>query len=184
MDVVVFDKDNTLTAPYENDVHPDASLGLQSALLEFGKDRVAILSNSAGTKDDPGYKAAISIEEALGINVIRHNEKKPGGLSEVMEHFALRDPAKICIVGDRLLTDVVFGNLHGMLTVHTLPLCKGKDNRNDNMIASVVRLAENTLLYSKFGSRFLQTKRMTHKYWPGEQVIPLLLNSSSNNHGK
>lgn len=32
-------------------------------------------------------------------------------------------------MGDRLLTDVVFGNLHDMLTVHTQPLTLKGDNR-------------------------------------------------------
>lgn len=36
---------------------------------------------------------------------------------------------ELCFVGDRLLTDVVFGNLHGMLTVHTQPLTLTGDNR-------------------------------------------------------
>lgn len=36
---------------------------------------------------------------------------------------------ELCFVGDRLLTDVVFGNLHGMLTVHTRPLTLKGDNR-------------------------------------------------------
>ncbi|EJK56811.1 hypothetical protein THAOC_23226, partial [Thalassiosira oceanica] len=52
---VIFDKDNTLTAPYENDLHPRARVGLQSALDVFGRENVAILSNSAGTDDDPGF---------------------------------------------------------------------------------------------------------------------------------
>lgn len=36
---------------------------------------------------------------------------------------------ELCFVGDRLLTDVVFGNLNGMLTVHTRPLTLEGDNR-------------------------------------------------------
>lgn len=36
---------------------------------------------------------------------------------------------ELCFIGDRLLTDVVFGNLHGMLTVHTQPLTLEGDNR-------------------------------------------------------
>ena len=80
---VVFDKDNTLTAPYSLRTHPDAVVGLAAALSVFGPDRVAILSNSAGTtKDDPDYKEAIKIEQDMGIKVIRHDEKKPGGLDE------------------------------------------------------------------------------------------------------
>jgi len=87
------------------------------------------------------------IEEALGIAVIRHNEKKPGGLGEVLARFKVGDLVTLCMVGDRLLTDVVFGNLYGMLTVHTLPLCKGNDNNQDSTVAKVIRSVENTGLY-------------------------------------
>ena len=41
------------------------------------------------------------------------------------------------MVGDRLLTDVVFGNLHGMLTVHTQPLTL----EGDNKVARAIRCA-------------------------------------------
>lgn len=179
-DVVVFDKDNTLTGPYENEIHPNAAQGLQFALEIFGKDRIAIVSNSAGTKDDDGYKDAIAIEEALGIKVIRHDEKKPGGLDEVLKHFGIDDPAKICMVGDRLLTDVVFGNLYGMLTVHTLPLCQGQDNAKDNKVSAMVRSAENALLYSN-SNRALRYQRckLSHKYWPGEELAPLTVTLES-----
>lgn len=173
---VVFDKDNTLTAPYALETHPDASSGLDAALAAFGRDQVAILSNSAGTKDDPDYKDAIEIEEAMGIPVIRHDEKKPGGLTEVLAHFQLDDPAQICMVGDRLLTDIVFGNLHGMLTIHTLPLCKGSENAADNTIASSIRSSENLALYGDwFGARMIRGKTLPHKYWPGEESCPLIL---------
>mmetsp|Transcript_31265 Transcript_31265/g.47927 ORF Transcript_31265/g.47927 Transcript_31265/m.47927 type:complete len:228 (+) Transcript_31265:95-778(+) len=172
---VIFDKDNTLTAPYETATHPDAARGLENALDAFGKDYVAILSNSAGTKDDPGYEDAIKIEHDMDIPVIRHDEKKPGGLQEVLEHFNLQDPSQLCMVGDRLLTDVVFGNLHGMLTVHTLPLCKGEDNKKDNKIANVIRTAENKFLYSNWiGGRTVRDKTLPHKVWPGEKECPLI----------
>jgi phosphatidylglycerophosphatase GEP4 len=106
---VVFDKDNTLTAPYALEIHPFAQVGFQNALDTFGRNHVAILSNSAGTKDDEDYKDAIEIENSLDIPVIRHDEKKPGGLQQVLQHFQLEDPSQICMIGDRLLTDVVFG---------------------------------------------------------------------------
>mmetsp|Transcript_5590 Transcript_5590/g.7954 ORF Transcript_5590/g.7954 Transcript_5590/m.7954 type:complete len:190 (+) Transcript_5590:202-771(+) len=171
---VIFDKDNTLTAPYETVTHPDAERGLTNALDVFGKDFVAILSNSAGTKDDPDYEDAIKIEHDMGIPVIRHDEKKPGGLEEVLKHFNLEDPSQLCMVGDRLLTDVVFGNLHGMLTVHTLPLCKGEDNKKDNKIANAIRVAENKFLYSNWlGGRMIRGKTLSHKFWPGENECSL-----------
>ncbi|KAL9181880.1 hypothetical protein ACHAXT_012223 [Thalassiosira profunda] len=174
---VIFDKDNTLTAPYENELHPRARLGLQSALDTFGRSNVAILSNSAGTADDPGFEDGKKIEEALGIAVIKHTEKKPGGLDEVMQHFPnVKEPSELCMVGDRLLTDVVFGNLHGMLTVHILPLCTGEENKNDNTVAKVVRTAENKIMYADWwGGRAIRGKTLPHKVWKGEDECPLVI---------
>lgn len=179
---IVFDKDNTLTAPYDSTmIHPDAKAGLEQALAVFGPDKVAILSNSAGTKDDADYKDAQHIQENLGIAVIRHDEKKPGGLKEVMDHFQVDDPASLCMVGDRLLTDVVFGNLYGMLTVHTLPLCKGADNSRDNTVSSIIRTIENSALYGNWlGSYYDPTsQKRDHKYWPGEAECPLRIMSTN-----
>eukprot|EP00591_Stephanopyxis_turris_P006374 CAMPEP_0195529870 /NCGR_PEP_ID=MMETSP0794_2-20130614/32515_1 /TAXON_ID=515487 /ORGANISM="Stephanopyxis turris, Strain CCMP 815" /LENGTH=196 /DNA_ID=CAMNT_0040661245 /DNA_START=173 /DNA_END=763 /DNA_ORIENTATION=+ len=175
---VVFDKDNTLTAPYENYTHRNASRGLKSALDTFGPSHVAILSNSAGTLDDPGYEDAIRIEQEMGIQVIRHNEKKPGGLDEMMQHFGddVESPSQICMVGDRLLTDIVFGNLYGMLTVHCLPLCSGKENAKDNKIAKVVRTVENKGLYGNwFCGRMIRSRTLHHAVWEGEEKCPLVL---------
>jgi phosphatidylglycerophosphatase GEP4 len=172
---IMFDKDNTLTAPYENTIHPLAAKGIDDALRVFGRGRVAILSNSAGTKDDPDYEDALLIETSLGINVIRHDEKKPGGLDEVLRHFQLSDPAELCMVGDRLLTDIVFGNLHGMLTVHCLPLCSGTGNGRDNWTAKIIRPVENNLLYGRVGSSLLKRRRYAHKLWLGEEACPLVL---------
>ena len=179
---VIFDKDNTLTAPYINDVHMNAKTGLESAIRAFGVSNVAILSNSAGTQDDPDYKDAAMIEESMGIAVIRHDEKKPGGLAEVLNHFSIEDPAQLCMVGDRLLTDIVFGNLHGMLTVHTLPLCQGAENSGDNKIAKMIRGVENKALYGNwFGGRYLLRSKLPHKYWPGEALCPLVITVTDDN---
>jgi phosphatidylglycerophosphatase GEP4 len=177
---VVFDKDNTLTAPYENILHPAVVSGLERAIEAFGRSNVAILSNSAGTRDDVDYIDAIEIEAALGIKVIRHNEKKPGGLQEMLDHFQLNDPATVCIVGDRILTDIVFGNLYGLLTVHCLPLCQGSDNAKDNWTAKLIRPVENMIIYSDwFGGRILDHRRFPHKYWKGPNETPLLIHNTS-----
>lgn len=169
---VVFDKDNTLTAPYETDVHIRAKAGLQNALEVFGSSNVAILSNSAGTKDDPGYEDAIKIEHDMGIAVIRHDEKKPGGLKETMDHFDdVKEASEICMVGDRLLTDIVFGNLYGMLTVHCLPLCSGNENKGDNKIANSIRVTENVLLYgSWWGGKAVRKRTLAHTVWKGSPL--------------
>ena len=80
------------------------------------------------------------------------------------------------MVGDRLLTDVVFGNLYGMLSVHTLPLCSGSDNNQDNTIARAIRKVENAGLYGNWiGGRALLKRKPAHKFWPGEEECALKL---------
>ena len=84
------------------------------------------------------------------------------------------------MVGDRLLTDIVFGNLYGMLTLHCDPLCSGDDNKSDNKIASVVRSAENAVLFGNwFGGRAIRRRTIPHAVWPGEEECPLTKPSAS-----
>eukprot|EP00887_Chlorella_sp_A99_P006848 scaffold2.g6848.t1 len=117
----VFDKDNTLTLPYALGLHPRAAGGLAAATAAFD-GAVVLYSNSAGLAqyDQQGAEAA-RLEAALGLPVLRHCEKKPAGGPEDMErHFGC--PAhQLVMVGDRYLTDVVFGNRNGMLTVRPAP---------------------------------------------------------------
>ena len=139
---VILDKDNTITAPYVDSVHPRAAAGLD-ALCQAFPGNVAILSNSAGTPDDLEHSQARRIELALGVPVIRHEEKKPGGLADVLDHFGGRiAPCEMAIVGDRLLTDVYFGNVHGMYTVHVGVLTL----KGDNKAAALVRFLENRVV--------------------------------------
>lgn len=133
---VAFDKDNTLTAPYALAVHPRASAGLARAVAAFGAPGVGVVSNSAGGPDDPGFADALDVERSLGLAVVRHPlAKKPACADEVLDHFraALGDPAlaldEVAMVGDRLLTDVAFGNAFGMLTVYVERLTGEGDNK-------------------------------------------------------
>lgn len=49
--------------------------------------------------------------------MLRHTEKKPAGsAADIASHFNCQ-PEELIMIGDRYLTDVVFGNRHGMLTV-------------------------------------------------------------------
>ena len=175
---VVFDKDNTLTLPYADDVDPRLAAALRDCCSAFGPSRVAVLSNSAGTPDDPGHRAADRLERSLGLPVLRRVHKKPRGFEIVREHFRGCDPTTLVMgatdaasphhlarharpaaaapdslgagnkpsrsfaVGDRYLTDVVFGNLHGMLCVHTDQLT----SRGDNPVAKRMRQFEQWLV--------------------------------------
>jgi phosphatidylglycerophosphatase GEP4 len=140
---VIFDKDNTLTDPYVDTVHPSLAAALKQAREAFGEGNVAVLSNSAGTPDDPNYAAADRLEASLGLPVLRRPEKKPKGFESVRRHFGPNvDPAALVMIGDRYLTDVTFGNLHGMLCVRTGQLTQ----RGDNPVAQAMRRLEVVLV--------------------------------------
>ena len=158
---VLLDKDNTITAPYVDELHPRAAAGLAELQAKF-PGRVAILSNSAGLRDyDPLGEEADRLERAMGVPVLRHSTKKPmptpAALAEVLAHFNGNPPGgtqqewlceelqahEICVVGDRLLTDVLFGNIHGLYTVHLTSVLSLK---GDNTMARLFRNFESGML--------------------------------------
>lgn len=119
----VLDKDGTVTPPYALAAPPAAAAALRRAAAAFGPGRVALLSNAAGYAPyDPGGGLAGAVEAALGVPVLRHSARKPAG--PVAEALAAQlrlppgsPPHLLVLVGDRLLTDIVYGNATGMLTV-------------------------------------------------------------------
>lgn len=63
------------------------------------------------------------MEAALGVPVLRHSSKKPsGGTAELQERFSCEAHEIVC-VGDRGLTDIVFGNRNGLLTIQARRRC-------------------------------------------------------------
>mmetsp|Transcript_17863 Transcript_17863/g.29781 ORF Transcript_17863/g.29781 Transcript_17863/m.29781 type:complete len:224 (-) Transcript_17863:272-943(-) len=139
---LVLDKDNTITAPYAMVVDPRLAAALEEAKSVFGDGHVVVLSNSAGTPDDTGFRAAEAIEKALALPVMRRRHKKPRGFESIQAHFGGCDPSKLVMVGDRYLTDVVFGNVHGMLTVHTQVLT----HHGDPLVVRCARAIESWLV--------------------------------------
>ncbi|TPX63682.1 phosphatidylglycerophosphatase [Spizellomyces sp. 'palustris'] len=139
---VVFDKDNTITAPYVEQVHPAFDKSWKSCKDTFGQDRVLIVSNSAGTPDDVGHKKAATVEAALGVPVLRHTLKKPAGGDILSSYFGCPSHC-IAVVGDRAFTDIVYGNLNGMLTVHVTKIVT---EEGDNKIAALIRKLEYPLV--------------------------------------
>ncbi|XP_020251138.1 uncharacterized protein LOC109828585, partial [Asparagus officinalis] len=70
---VVFDKDNTLTAPYSLSLWPSLVPAFELCRSAF-PGKIAVFSNSAGLYQyDPDGKEARALEEAIGgVHVIRH----------------------------------------------------------------------------------------------------------------
>ena len=140
---IIFDKDNTLTAPYVDTAHIDVADSIKRAKDAFGADNCIVLSNSAGSGDDaPDYNAARACEAALGLRVARHPDaQKPQCLVDVVDSLG-KDAGTVAVVGDRLATDVLAANEIGALSVHTRPL----DTKGDNPAALVSRFLENRIL--------------------------------------
>ena len=122
---VLFDKDHTLTLPYAHELHPAAAESLDRARKVFGERNVVLYSNSAGLRQyDPEGREAEMLERELGVRVLRHKYKKPFVSDEVraeVEDWFGVEASRLAMVGDRYMTDVVFGNRLGMMSVRVKP---------------------------------------------------------------
>lgn len=136
---LVFDKDNCLTAPYIDHIHPEFKSVWSECLSVFTPSNIRIVSNSAGTSDDPNGQAAQRVEEALGVPVLPHKMKKPGCGEVILESFNDSKMSEIAVIGDRLATDVAMANMNGMLAIWTQNIITSK---GDNKMASILRWIE------------------------------------------
>ena len=86
---------------------------------------------------------AKSFEDTLGLAVIQHGSKKPAPscAEEVTSHLQA-EPHEVVMIGDRYLTDVVFGNLFGMLTIRT----EFFEASKDPIVVQYARMIEKWLL--------------------------------------
>lgn len=146
---IIFDKDNTIAYHKSNDIPNDSIKEiLKNFSFHFGDENIAVLSNTAGSASDKNFSDLKLIEENFGIKVIRHKNKKPCVDKEIFAHFKLSDnPSQsvrrsICIIGDRLFTDVVMGKEINSFTVLVNPL----DPSTDNFLVKNIRKIENLLI--------------------------------------
>lgn len=142
-----FDKDNCLTAPYVSTIHPPFKEAWKDCVETFSRDNVLIVSNSAGTKDDVDYKEAQKLEESLGVAVLRHDEKKPSGGQCLKEKLDPIPADQTAFVGDRILTDVLFGNRNGNLTIWTRRVVTEEGDNKAALIVSLPCLQDDFFIY-------------------------------------
>ncbi|WRT64103.1 uncharacterized protein IL334_001032 [Kwoniella shivajii] len=84
---VVIDKDNCLTLPSKDDIYPPYQTAWNDLLETFNPGKVLIVSNSAGTKKDPGGIAAEAVSLSLVAPVLIHSQAKPGCSSTIISYF-------------------------------------------------------------------------------------------------
>lgn len=113
---VVLDKDNCFAFPYENHVWPEYAKTWELLKEHYPPETsLLIVSNSAGTNDDPGLLNLQEVEKSTGVPVLKHSTKKPGCHEEILDYFIkqrqiCQSPREIAIVGDRLFTDIIMAN--------------------------------------------------------------------------
>lgn len=116
---VILDKDNCFAIPKQNTIYPPYSTKFEELKQAYPGSRLLIVSNSAGTTSDPGYREAELLERETGVKVLRHETKKPGCHGEIMEYLrnapdsGVSHAGQVAVVGDRLFTDIMTANLMG-----------------------------------------------------------------------
>lgn len=113
---IVLDKDNCFAKDHDDKVWPAYEETWARLLSMYPKEKVLIVSNSAGTNDDADYAQAKKLEQDTGVTVLRHPTKKPGCHEEILAYFAqqgITEPKEIAVVGDRLFTDMLMANMMG-----------------------------------------------------------------------
>ena len=95
------------------------------------------------------FTQANKLENSLGVPVLRHSEKKPSGGEALVKHFDnVSGQQNIAMVGDRILTDVLFGNLNGNLTIWTSQIVTEKgDNKAALFVSIVIAVVDLFYLY-------------------------------------
>ena len=150
---IVFDKDNTIAYHKSNEIPNNEIKDILNNFKEnFGKENIAILSNTAGSKNDINYEDLKKIEENFQIKVIKHENKKPNVDKEILDHFKIKYDSNsdsdynyrknICYIGDRLFTDIILGKHMNGFTILVDPL----NPYTDNFIIKVIRVLENKIL--------------------------------------
>jgi len=120
---VILDKDNCFATPHADHVYEPYNAKFEELKRAYPGSRLLIVSNTAGTRSDPGYAQADILEKNTGVPVLRHSVKKPGCHAEVLSYFRNRpdlditSPSQIAVVGDRLFTDVMMANMMGFHAV-------------------------------------------------------------------
>ena len=82
-----------------------------------------IVSNSAGTQNDPELEQAKILQQATGVEVFKHSVMKPGCGPDVFEYLRnipkirVEHPSHVAVVGDRLFTDIVMASTMGFWSI-------------------------------------------------------------------
>lgn len=134
VDLIIFDLDNTL-------VFPETCISTKEVLECFKeinqKKQCVILSNS-----NTASKRKHEIEILFGCDLFLSNNKKPFSslFKEIDDRYNLKYK-NFVVLGDRIFTDIVFGNINNATTILVDPITERED-----LFTAVKRFIENALV--------------------------------------
>ena len=137
--LIIFDVDNTLVFSEGPEGYPET----KKEVLDWfnrvnSRYKCICLSNNRTI-----FKREKQISELLNCDVFLSRHKKPFKklFEEIKTKYNL-EGGKVFVVGDRIFTDILFGNLNGAVTVLVKPLSK-----KENIFIKIIRILENSVLF-------------------------------------
>jgi phosphatidylglycerophosphatase GEP4 len=86
------------------------------------------------------FLQAQHLEKSLGVTVLRHKEKKPAGGQYLASYLSPTEPKETAFVGDRIFTDIIFGNRNGNLTIWTNKVITEEGDNKAALVVSYIYL--------------------------------------------
>ncbi|CAD8193572.1 unnamed protein product [Paramecium pentaurelia] len=126
---LLFDRDNTLTK------HLETKTVYEELLSKLKKDfdQVLLVSNSK-----------INEHTQLGLSVAKTTSKKPFNFQEIQKNHIDKNikSHQICVIGDRLFTDMVLAHKNGLIGILVKPI----DISNEDYSIRLMRIFENFIM--------------------------------------
>lgn len=134
-DLIIFDIDNTLVLSETCESGKDIIKWLDNIKRKYH----CILVSNSRTKE----KRRGKIENLLGCEIFPSKKRKPSQklFHEIKEKYNIQNK-KIIIVGDRLFTDILFGNLGGAKTILIEPI-----SYKEQILVKIIRILERFSLF-------------------------------------
>jgi HAD superfamily phosphatase (TIGR01668 family) len=133
--LIIFDVDNTVVFAETTETKKEVVSWFDEINRAY---KCILLSNSATI-----FKREKQISELLHCKIFLSRHKKPfkSLFLEIKKEYNLGN-GKVFIIGDRIFTDILFGNLNKMTTILVKPL-----SNKENIIARITRKWENFILF-------------------------------------
>lgn len=133
--LIIFDLDNTLVFPETTQTLKEITDWFSSINRAY---KCVIISNSYTFKE-----RAPKISQIFNCPVFLSSQKKPFKklFQELKDKYNFEND-KVFVIGDRIFTDILFGNINKSKTVLVAPL-----SGNESLLIKIVRIFEKSVLF-------------------------------------